>query len=273
LVVAPDGIQLKSVKAKGRAKNGQVSGVEVSFMYKLSGGSDRADTFLIGRLADSAGTPIKANPIFRAFQDDRGDLRCRDRLDSWSHGRWKQGSMFFPYFAMDLPPGEHMAKMTFEGQAELRREAPPEPVKLEGATSPEIGFTKPPAKMVRLGVKRVQVAEGRYDTLVFSRSRLRPELAWRVLFDMGRGHYGGTIHTSSNVQDSYQAAWDEVAPEFPLCQGDHFTISVLDIDVSQNDVISRFTFSLDDLQKAAASGQPLTSGKVLELELGSVSIR
>jgi hypothetical protein len=272
-LLPPESINLRNISVRGRAKSGQVSGVEVSFQYAIKGGSDRADTYLIGRLIGPTGVSLKANPVFRQLSDEGGALVSQRRLDSRSWGLSKRGSFFFPYFAMDLPPGEHQAKVAFEGQVELQLGKTRLPVPLEGAIAQDVRFTKPPAKMVRLGVRRIEVAEGSYDTVIFARrSRARPDLAWYALFDLGRGVFGGTIHTSPSVQDSYRAAWDQATPTFPLSEGDRLTINVMDIDVAKNDLIARFDFSLDELEKAAA-GQPLSSGRVLAFELGTVEVR
>lgn len=270
----PDKVVVRDVRANPRAKNGDVYGVEVSFLSHVSGGSDGAKISLAGWLLRPDGSPVRTNGHFPRLRSREGGLQVRSRLRSFGGGSWRRTSLFFPYFAMDLAPGEQRAKVAVEATAEVELGATPREIRLEGFTPPEIRFRKPPAKTIRLGVSRIEVAEGRYDTVLLARrTRRRPDLAWVVHFRERPGIWSFEVFRSNTVQDSYSALWDLTTPPFPLSEGDRVSLTVLDIDVAKNDNIARFSFSLEDLQKAAASRQPLSRGRVHKLELGTVEVR
>ncbi len=262
-VQTPEHILVKNLTSKSDVRLRDVRGVEISFEYKIEGGSKRIDYYISSRLRGDDGAFVRTRSKAKMFSDTEGVVRSKAALDENNIGQWASAEIFFPFFSLDLQPGAHSTTAVFEGQYLLEIKGRPRLVKLVGSEPLAVDFVQPPFKNVTLKVNRIEVAEGSYDFTFGAKGRKRlPDLAWSLSY---AARYHAEIYRSSTARDTYTISWHETQRPFVFSDGDRLTLTVLDQDVASPDVIGRFTFSLEELQAAVKAGQPLKRGKVVSL--------
>lgn len=266
-------IQLKSIEIDADSRNRDVRGITISFRYRVG----RVDTdkalFLLAFLDEGHGQLVKSTVEDWAFRDKLMNLHGKTQLLTVPRYTWQEGSLFVPFYAIKLPEGRHRLTLDFAGVTKTQScTSGRRPQKLEviGGEDAHVEFVKPPHKMVKLAVKRVEVVEKATDGLGATR-RGRPDLAWKAFFQLGL--HKGKVHSSKTRDDSYVGTWERRSGPFPFSEGDKLTVTIIDRDVLSHDLMGSFNFTLDELIGATRSAEPLSGGAVERLVLGNVEIR
>ena len=248
-----------------------VHGVAVVVRCRAKGGTRERGVGLDARLETAQGLPVPAkvrNSYSMGFSYDGTMVRP---LYVPSEGS-SVVTAFLPFYAMDLPAGPqklHVKISAREAPANPYEPPPPE-VKVLGQTESDVSFVKPPVKTVEIDVSQIEVQRDAYDASLLRARKARPDLMWELHFGP---RFTGTVFRSRARDDAYSATWSAGSGPFTFSEGDRLTLSVLDEDVANDDLIASFSYSLDELARQAADKTPLKRGKLLKLEFRSIQIR
>lgn len=248
-------------------------GIRLSFRYRVGRVTSDKALHLVAYLASKRGQKVRTLVEDKAYRDRDGFIHGKEQLLTVPRNVWKQGTLFVPFYAMDLGEGRHalslnLTALSDTGSCEAGR--PPRAVKVIGQTSADIGLTKPPFKRVQILVRHVTVAEEPTDISLFRSRKGRPDLTWRLQFKAGRE---GVIHSSKVRDDTYDARWSQYTSEFPFSQGDRLTLSVLDEDVISHDSLGSIKLTLDQLLEQGSRSTPLKVGTSATVKLGQIKVR
>jgi hypothetical protein len=271
-------VELRDVSIDPDRRLGDVRGLGVDLRYRVGRvGADSA-LFLIAHVEAEGGRRVASLVKSAAVRDRDGLLHGKAQLLTVPRNTWREASLFVPFFAMDLDAGPQRLALRFSalsntGSCQSGR--PPQRVKLVGQTRVAAGLVKPAFARVRLLARRVAVDPEPTDVSLPGSRRGRPDLRWRLGYRLGPGAAsvwpGGeaVLHESAVRSDTFAASWEDPSPPVPVSEGDRLTLTVLDHDVSRDDLLGQVALSLEELLRP---GPPLANGAVRAVELGPVVI-
>lgn len=266
-------IEVQGLVVDSDTRAGDARGLKLSFRYRVGRVASDNALHIVGYFTSKRGQKVRALVEDKAYRDRDGFLHGKEQLLTVPRNVWKQGSLFIPFYAMDLAEGRHALSLHFTALSDTgscKAGRPPRAVKVIGQTSVALELTKPPFKLVQMLVRHVTVAEEPTDVSLFRPRKRRPDLTWRLQFRDGQE---GVIHSSKVRDDTYDARWTQYTSEFPFSRGDRLTLTVLDEDVMSHDQLGSIKLTLDQLLEHGKSSTPLKVGTSSKVTLGQVKIR
>ncbi len=264
-------IQIKELRLDADARSTDVRGLALEFRYRVGRVETDKALFLVARLTDERGRRVASAVDDWSFRDRDMNLHGKTQLLTVPRYSWHRGTIFVPFYAMKLAPGPHRLSLSFEGVSDVRAcksGGQPDRIEVIGAEGAAVDLVKPPYRMVRMMVRRIEVVEKNTDA-VFASRLSRPDLAWRAFFQLDL--HKGKVHSSSTRDNSFRGAWNQYTEPFPFSEGDRLTLTVIDRDVMSHDLLGRFRLTLDQLTREG--GLTLDGGSVTELVLGPSKVR
>lgn len=263
-------IELRDLVVSADHRYEDAQGVKLDFRYRVGRVNTEKALYLVAHVSEEGGAKVGSLSTSAVFRDREGFLHGKKQLLTVPRNRWREGSIFIPYYAMKLAPGSHRIRLEFDAVSDVgscKTGERPRRIRVRGENEATVSITKPPYKMVQLLVQRIDVAQVPTDTALLLRWKVRPDLQWRLRVRAGAG---GVVHTSDTRDNSYSGRWKQYSPAFPLSHGDRLSIIVQDEDFMGDDELGVMKVTLNDLLSHDSSSLPLKGGSVRSLVLGPV---
>jgi hypothetical protein len=246
-----EGVELRGLRVESGAKVQDLTGLSVSFEYRMPGADFDETGWLAGRLELSQkgrkSLWVKAALSNAWYRDSRGRARVKARLQADSNDEWQASSLFFPFCDMDLPPGDHRVRIDLKARRVPEFGRPIDSTPLLAEPLEPVAFAKPGATKLRVGVRSAKVPEGDHEGMTMDERQQRPDLSWSVEL---RGDRTIKLFTSPEVSDRFAASWTVDSPPFVASEGDLVTIRVVDRDIVLHDEMMLFRLTAKQLVKA-----------------------
>jgi hypothetical protein len=282
-------VEIDSLKVQVPARQGDSLGLALSFRYRVgrvdgekplflgvtfnhraSGGGDHVATPNRGKGAAHGGAEGATHKVAAAttiddFRDRDGLLHAKTQLLAIPRNRWREGSLFVPFFAMKLRPGAHQLTAQLSARSDAgacKAGSTPEPIRVLGDSSLNVAFTKPAAQTVRLKVTRAELPPTATD--IGPGQRSRPDIQWRLII---RGESAHLLHVSVPLRDRFAGHWSRPTPPFVWSQGDHPTLVVMDHDVVRHDLLGQVSLHYSLLKRLHAGPVELSGPGLPRLQI------
>lgn len=278
--VASDEVRYEALRAGPETVGGE-TGITVAFAARRGKGAIRTEHAL--RLETSAGAPVSSRIAELRDGTKPGFVqRVSASLSGWQ-------SIFVPFRALDLPAGHHALRVRLASRELGASTAHADPIDLRASDDAfPIDVDLPSVRLVRVGVKSVEVEPGEYDDITRNRviagiatggasllvdpaidakKLARPDLTWSVAIGVQR-------YRAPAFQDTFRASWAQASTPFPLAPDDVVSVCIGDEDIPRtksapplDEEIGCVKGTVTQLEAWARDGKAPVTGKIRALVL------
>lgn len=262
---------VRNLQATNQVLSNYVYGIEIRFelVYKSKKALIK-DSEMALQLVEN-NHPVGSHALGETYRDPSNHLRVVTDLPRGKEAVISVHSLFIPYYAISLPPGEHTLTVQPVVKKALQDQTRQIALSYEGQST--VVLEQPELVKVQIKVTNVEAESSNLDgkswdeNLGIGKDEAKlPDLKWRLLFETTTDK--DEAFTSVEVENSLKAAWSEPSPVFYMAPEDKVAFEVLDADgIGQENRIGKRFFTLTELQETTDTALALSFDRVRGLSL------
>ncbi len=211
---------------------------------------------------DEHGFPVRAIQQTMRYQSPDGD--CAFDIDKIR--RKNHTDAFIPFYALDLPAGEHKLQLRVSATLQDSVDGPLKYVDVVGKDLFAFSIIKPKTHRIQAFVKEVRVSEknrkGKVWDSAFFNNGSAPDVKFALV--LASAEVRDYVFVSTQHKNSFSGSWSDYSSEVMFSEGDEVILRVYDNDgfLNRDDTIGDKRFTLYQMISHTNRNVPISFDKV-----------